>query len=173
LLDQILILYNLKLQSRDCLCTILAHLVRRIIPYYVDLTDQDCAPNHHRSCDDGYILSCKVESSDMDMFASKDVSPQETSQRCTKCRAECSVVDTQSHGIYGGPESAIADWDAVVNMDLLPSLNDSSKQNSCANVCACELWLETLVQCSCVRWNEHNLRCRELQRGNPFHLSHQ
>jgi hypothetical protein len=75
----------------------------------------------------------------MNMLASKNVSPQETSQRGTECCTECSVVDTNSHGIYSCPESAVADRYAVVDVNLLPSLDNSSEQDGCTDVCACEL----------------------------------
>jgi hypothetical protein len=73
------------------------------------------------------------------MLTSKDVSPQEASQRCTECCTEGSVVDTNSHGVHSCPESAVADRYAVVDVDLLPSLDNSSEQDGCADVRACEL----------------------------------
>jgi hypothetical protein len=73
------------------------------------------------------------------MLASEDISPQETSQRCTECCTESSVVDTYGHGVYSCPESAVADGYAVIDVDLLPSLNHPSEQDGCADVCACEL----------------------------------
>jgi hypothetical protein len=117
----------------------LTHLIGRIVPYYVNLTNQNCATNHHRHGNDGYILSREIKSSDMDMLASKNISPQKTSQRCTECCTESSVVDAQGHGVYGCPECAVADGYAVVDVDLLPSLDDSGKENGRADVCACEL----------------------------------
>jgi hypothetical protein len=104
----------------------LSHFVRRIVPDYVDFTDQNRASNHHRHGNNGYILSREIKSSDMDMLASEDVSPKETSQRCTECCTESSVVDAQSHGVYGCPKCAIANGYAIVDVNLLPSLNNSS-----------------------------------------------
>jgi hypothetical protein len=75
----------------------------------------------------------------MNMLASKDVSPQEASQRGTECCTEGSVVDANSHGVYSRPESTITDRYAVVDMNLLPSLDNSSEQDGGADVCTCEL----------------------------------
>jgi hypothetical protein len=108
------------------------------------------------------------------MLASKDVSPQEASQRCTECCTEGSVVDTYGHGVYGCPESAVADGYTVVDVDLLPSLDNSGEQDGRADVCACELcFCRSVKYPSTLLGRTGYVRYRGLRRGSPCLLSRQ
>lgn len=114
-------------------------IVRRVIPDYIHLADEDSTPNRHGNGDDGKIHSCKIEAVDVDVLAGEYVSPEKTCQGRTESRAEGTVIDTERHSVHSGPECPVANGNAVLLMDCLPCLDDSAKENGGTYISACEL----------------------------------
>ena len=81
------------------------------------------------------------------MFSSKDVPPQETSQRRAKSRAKSTVVDAERHAVYCSPECSIGDRDPVATgraTDLFPCLYYAAEKDSGSNIGPCKLLISVI-----------------------------
>ena len=112
-------------------------IVRRVVPENVHLANEDGTADSHSDRDDRKIHSRKFERLDINVFSSKDVPPQETSQRRAKRRAICTVVDAERHAVHCSPECATRD--PVDAMNVLPCLYYAGEKDGGTNIRACKL----------------------------------
>lgn len=73
------------------------------------------------------------------MLSGKDVPPEKTGKGRTECRAECSVVDTQSHTVDRGPERSVANGGSVAMVYLLPCLDYAGEEDRGTDIRSSEL----------------------------------
>lgn len=115
------------------------NLIRLIIPVNINLPNQNRAPNRHSNRNDRQIHPRKLTPKNADMLFVQDISPEQARKRRAESSAESAVVDADGHAVHCRPERAVADWDAVVCVNLLPCLDDAREEDGGADVCACEL----------------------------------
>lgn len=116
-----------------------SRIVRRVVPNNVHLANEDGATDGHRDGDDGKINPCKIEPLNVNVFPSKDISPQETSERCAEGGTESSIVHAKSHSIYCCPERPIGDGGMVCVVDIRPCLDYTAEKNGSSNIGARKL----------------------------------
>lgn len=139
-------------------------VIRCLFPDNVNLPDKDGTSNGHGDSDDREIDSCELDAANANMLSPQNITPQQTCKRSAKRSAKGAVVNTNGHAVYRSPESAIADRNAVLSMNLLPRLNDSGEENGCANVCSSELMVSK-------KWLAQNSSMRDIQDSSNAYVA--
>lgn len=76
----------------------------------------------------------------MNVFAGENIAPQHASQGSAERKAKRAVVYANGHAVDGAPKGAVRDGDVrLLEVDLLPGLDDAGEEDGGADVCAGEL----------------------------------